>query len=89
MKLVTFQVSGPLGAQRRLGALDAARMGNGIRCRRLLRNCVAVAVVARPADDLLFLNQWNSGCRVVVFVRKSVPEIQYLKTSITEEQRRE
>ena len=29
------------------------------------------------------------GVAVVVFVRKSVPEIQYLKASITDEQRRE
>ena len=35
---------------------------------------------------------WISGIpdvAVVVFVRKSVPEIQYLKASITDEQRRE
>jgi len=35
---------------------------------------------------------WISGIRdvaVVAFVRKSVPEIQYLKASITDEQRRE
>jgi hypothetical protein len=35
---------------------------------------------------------WISGIRdvaLVVFVRKSIPEIQYLKTSITDEQRRE
>jgi len=35
---------------------------------------------------------WISGIpdvAVVVFVRKSIPEIQYLKASITDEQRRE
>ncbi len=43
-------------------------------------------------DPQMICYSWISGIRdvaLVVFVRKTVPEIQYLKTSITEEQRRE
>ncbi|MGH9745097.1 MAG: PD-(D/E)XK nuclease family protein [Candidatus Acidiferrales bacterium] len=43
-------------------------------------------------DPQLICYSWISGIRdvaLVVFVRKNVPEIQYLKTSITDEQRRE
>ena len=43
-------------------------------------------------DPQLICYSWISGISdvaLVVFVRKSVPEIQYLKTSIDEEQRRE
>jgi len=43
-------------------------------------------------DPQLICYSWISGIRdvaLVVFVRKSVPEIQYLKASITDEQRRE
>jgi hypothetical protein len=43
-------------------------------------------------DPQMICYSWISGIRdvaLVVFVRKSVPEIQYLKASITEEQRRE
>jgi hypothetical protein len=38
---------------------------------------------------MLFLDDWNPDVSLVVFVRKTTPEIQYLKTSIDEEQRRE
>ena len=43
-------------------------------------------------DPQMVCYSWISGIQdvaLVVFVRKSVPEIQYLKTSITNEQRRE
>jgi hypothetical protein len=43
-------------------------------------------------DPQLICYSWMSGIRnvaMVVFVRKKLPEIQYLKTSITEEQHRE
>jgi hypothetical protein len=43
-------------------------------------------------DPQMICYSWISGIpdvAIVVFVRKSVPEIQYLKTSITDEQRRE
>ena len=43
-------------------------------------------------DPQMICYSWISGIEdvaVVVFVRKNVPEIQYLKASITEEQRRE
>ena len=43
-------------------------------------------------DPQLICYSWMSGIRevaLVVFVRKHLPEIQYLKTSITEEQQRE
>jgi hypothetical protein len=43
-------------------------------------------------DPQMICYSWISGIRdvaVVAFVRKSVPEIQYLKASITDEQRRE
>ena len=43
-------------------------------------------------DPQMICYSWISGIpdvAVVVFVRKSVPEIQYLKASITDEQRRE
>jgi len=43
-------------------------------------------------DPQLVCYSWISGIRdvaLVVFVRKHLPEIQYLKTSITDEQRRE
>ena len=43
-------------------------------------------------DPQMICYSWISGIpdvALVVFVRKSLPEIQYLKTSITEEQRRE
>jgi hypothetical protein len=43
-------------------------------------------------DPQLICYSWISGIRdvaLVVFVRKSAPEIQYLKASITDEQRRE
>ncbi len=43
-------------------------------------------------DPQLICYSWMSGIShvaVVVFVRKRMPEIQYLRTSITEEQRRE
>jgi hypothetical protein len=43
-------------------------------------------------DPQMICYSWISGIRdvaLVVFIRKSIPEIQYLKTSITEEQCRE
>ena len=43
-------------------------------------------------DPQLICYSWMSGIRdvaMVVFVRKRLPEIQYLKTSITEEQQKE
>ena len=43
-------------------------------------------------DPQMICYSWISGIQdvaLVVFVRKSVPEIQYLKASITDEQRRE
>src|ERR1700740_2926619 len=43
-------------------------------------------------DPQMICYSWISGIRdvaVVVFIRKSIPEIQYLKASITDEQRRE
>jgi hypothetical protein len=43
-------------------------------------------------DPQMICYSWISGIpdvAIVVFVRKSVPEIQYLKTSITDEQRSE
>ena len=42
-----------------------------------------------PAADLLFLDERHPDVAMVVFVRKRLPEIQYLKTSITEEQQKE
>jgi hypothetical protein len=43
-------------------------------------------------DPQMICYSWISGIRdvaLVIFVRKHLPEIQYLKTSITDEQRRE
>lgn len=40
-------------------------------------------VVTRPADDLLFLDQRIRDVALVVFVRKSVPEIQYRRLRFT------
>jgi hypothetical protein len=43
-------------------------------------------------DPQMICYSWITGIQdvaLVVFVRKSIPEIQYLKTSITDEQRRE
>ena len=43
-------------------------------------------------DPQMICYSWISGIKdvaLVVFVRKSIPEIQYLKTSISDEQRRE
>jgi len=43
---------------------------------------------ARSSIDLLFVDHRNFQCAFVVFVRKAPTRIQYLKASISEEQRR-
>jgi len=76
--------------------IDAVGMLDGSRC--LLEWKTTTARYPEEPNGLLALDpqlicySWISGisdAAVVAFVRKRVPEIQYLKTTITDEQRRE
>ena len=76
--------------------IDAVGTLDGKRC--LLEWKTTTARYPEEPDGLLALDpqlicySWISGisdAAVVAFVRKRIPEIQYLKTTITDEQRRE
>jgi len=59
---------------------------------RLQRLAIQKSGRLATLDPQLICYSWISGISdvaVVVFVRKQLPEIQYLKASISEEQRRE
>jgi len=79
-----------------VGYLDAIGEVNGIRC--LIDWKTTTSRYPEGPNGLLSLDpqlicySWISGISevaLVVFVRKHAPEIQYLRTSISEEQRRE